>query len=73
VPVSSSADLKRIRRGSLPPINQMIDSRRYSDQPWILIGGALIVAIVFALAESSRRRRGRDLGVISDQWLASAA
>jgi hypothetical protein len=38
--------------------------------PWILTGGALVVAIVFALIQSGRRRRGRDLGVISDQWMA---
>ena len=38
--------------------------------PWILIGGALVAVIVFALAKSGRRRRGRDLGVISDQWIA---
>jgi hypothetical protein len=39
--------------------------------PWILAGGALFVAIVFALNQSGRRRRrGRDLGVISDQWIA---
>jgi hypothetical protein len=39
--------------------------------PWILIGGALAVAVVFALTQSGRRRRrGHDLGVISDQWMA---
>ena len=38
---------------------------------WILAGGALFVAIVFALNQAARRRRrGRDLGVISDQWIA---
>jgi hypothetical protein len=37
---------------------------------WILIGGALCLAIVFALTASGRRRRGHDLGVISDQWIA---
>ncbi len=38
---------------------------------WLLTGGALcLVAILFALTQSGRRRRGRDLGVISDQWIA---
>src|ERR1700681_3635255 len=48
----------------------MAAKRQDLRMPWILIGGALVVAIVFALIESGRRRRGRDLGVISDQWMA---
>jgi hypothetical protein len=39
-------------------------------QPWWLIaGGMLLVGIIVALFWP-RERRGQDLGVISDQWLA---
>jgi hypothetical protein len=49
----------------------MASKRQHVRMLWILIGGALAVAIVFALIQSGRsRRRGRDLGVISDQWMA---
>jgi hypothetical protein len=49
----------------------MASKRQDARMPWILSGGALVVAIVFALIQSGRsRRRGRDLGVISDQWMA---
>jgi hypothetical protein len=50
----------------------MPSKRQYLPMSWIILaGGALVVAIVFALTLSSRRRRrGRDLGVISDQWIA---
>jgi hypothetical protein len=49
----------------------MASTRQDVRMPWILSGGALVVAIVFALIQSGRsRRRGRDLGVISDQWMA---
>jgi hypothetical protein len=49
----------------------MASTRQDVRMPWILTGSALVVAIVFALIQSGRRRRrGPDLGVISDQWMA---
>jgi hypothetical protein len=49
----------------------MASTRQDVRMPWILTGGALVVAILFALIQSGRsRRRRRDLGVISDQWMA---
>jgi hypothetical protein len=49
----------------------MVSTRQDVRMPWILTGGAFVVAIVFALTQAGRRRRrGPDLGVISDQWMA---
>jgi hypothetical protein len=49
----------------------MASTRQDVRMPWILSGGALVVAILFTLIQSGRsRRRRRDLGVISDQWMA---
>jgi hypothetical protein len=37
---------------------------------WIAVFAAAVVSIVLLAIRSRRRSGGRDLGVISDQWMA---